>query len=631
LPSASDLVRAVLGAALLIGSSCSSVPASPGGDAGPAVDMAVGAPGAASTSSSIVLSADESVVWVASPDDDAVVEVGTGDLMERRRVAVAGGPLQMTRVSGASGAELLAVTLGQAAELAMLSLVDGHLAPAGVRRIALPCGGTRAVVQSGHDTLLVSCPNDARVVEVNLAQGAVSRTLELAGEPYALALDGGDGFAVTLTRAGLTEVYSALSLQRMSSTALVGEHGFSASQVHALAVDPRSGDFTTLYQRVDRDSDRTRPPEEGGYGQVVDGQPRIEPRLSGACGGRYARYDGGARVFSGASAIAFAHESGLMFVAHRYTDNLAVLDCAAAATAGAGESDLLPLRASVRVGRGPAGLAVSADGLTAYVDVGFDHAVARVTVPSAAPATEAATDADQVQRRDVGTTALSDAALRGRSLFHDAVNIHLTPSGVVTCATCHPSGATDDGLVWFIHTVNIPAKVRRTQSAWGGRPMLAPFHWDGMLHDVAMLSEVNILQLMEGDGLLVDTSDIAAYLAEVPLPPPRPVTSAEQSTIDRGQAVFSSAGCAACHPAPLYADGMSHAVVAPSTDADAALTQVDTPTLLRVRARPPYLSDGRAPTLKSLFTDHNPDDQHGHTAGLPDADLDALVLFLETL
>ena len=35
----------------------------------------------------------------------------------------------------------------------------------------------------------------------------------------------------------------------------------------------------------------------------------------------------------------------------------------------------------------------------------------------------------------------------------------------------------------------------------------------------------------------------------------------------------------------------------------------------------PYLYDGRAETLESLFTEHNPDDLHGETSDLSDTEL----------
>jgi cytochrome c peroxidase len=57
----------------------------------------------------------------------------------------------------------------------------------------------------------------------------------------------------------------------------------------------------------------------------------------------------------------------------------------------------------------------------------------------------------------------------------------------------------------------------------------------------------------------------------------------------------------------------------------------DTPSLRDTYRTPPYLHDGRAPTLRSLFTEHNPSDRHGHTSGLTGGQLDDLVAYLRTL
>ncbi|MCK6546547.1 c-type cytochrome, partial [Myxococcota bacterium] len=224
----------------------------------------------------------------------------------------------------------------------------------------------------------------------------------------------------------------------------------------------------------------------------------------------------------------------------------------------------------------------------------------------------------------------SDAALRGRASFFDAVNTHLTPSGVVTCGTCHPDGG-DDGLVWFLHTRTVPRKLRRTPPAWAAKRALAPYHWDAELADASTLSRGTIVGLMEGDGLVVDTDAIAAYLDEQPFPPPQPVRDA--AAWARGRALFESTetACATCHPAPLFADGLRHDVVPLGDDADAALRLVDTPSLRGARARPPYLHDGRAKTLRDVLTSANAEQRHGATSSLSDADLDALVEYLETL
>jgi DNA-binding beta-propeller fold protein YncE len=601
----------VLAGCLALGLGCGegATPASPG-----------------ATSSSILLDAKAGRLYVTSPDDDAVVEVDPDDLSVLRRFEVPGGPEQLAPFAGQ-----LAVSLGRGAAVAWVELASGT-----VTRSEVPCGGT-AGLAADDAAVFVACPMDDRVVEVTPA--GVLRAWRVPGGPAALAAVG-DELVVALARTGDVVRFERAALRRAPvdlgrppATEPAVRHpleprvGFAATDARAFAVEPASGGLALAYQVVDHDSDRSRPPEQGGYGSVVDARPRIEPRLWAACGGRYARFEGGLRVMSGPSALAAA--GGWLWVAHRQTDNVAALRCEALEGPDARPSDAeLGLQASFTVGRGPRGVAVAPDGRTAWVDVGFDHAVARLVLPDAPAGAPVAPQA--ALRREVGPAIFSEAGQRGRKLFFDAVNTHLTPSGVVTCGTCHPGGG-EDGRRWFLHTVDVPRKLRRTPPAWGARPGLGPLHWDGAFEDAAALTQATIRALMEGDGLLVDADAVAAYMAELPLPTPRPVQDSLRDAWARGEALFTEVGCAECHPAPLFADGLRHAVYVDSADPDGALAEVRTPSLVGARGRPPYLHDGRAESLSALLVEHDPEGRHGRAAGLSPADLDALIVYLESL
>jgi hypothetical protein len=559
-----------------------------------------GPPPYTAASSTIVLSPDEASLWVTSPDDDSVVELDPDTLEVRRSLAVSGAPAELAFVG-----ERLLVTLAQSAELAVIE--DGA-----VRYVTTPCGGTRAVVADGLGGAIVSCPSDDLVLGIDGER--VAWTLDAPGRPTALAVRG-DRFAVSASRLGRMRVFALPDRALVEDIELEDQAGFAAVQVDAIAADARG--FHAIYQRVDHDSDRERPPEAGGYGSVFDGEPRIEPRLSSPCGSRYARFDGGARVFSGPSAI--ASRGGHVWVAHRATDDVAVLRCDGGAPMGR--------VATFELGRGPRGIVLSQGGRTAWVDAGFTRAVARLELGELDGADGPVLEAALERTRPLGSSPrLSDEARRGRALFFDADDTHLTPSGVVTCGTCHPAGG-EDGLVWFFHTEGIAPKVRRTPPAWGARPALAPFHWNGELADAPSLATTTIRELMEGDALLVDVEAIAAWMAEAEPPPGRPIDAS------RGRALFESAevGCASCHSGELLSDAARHAVLAPSSDPLAAIELADTPSLRGVRARPPFFHDGRAATLMDVLTTHNDGDLHGRTSQLAAEELEALVSYLETL
>ena len=138
---------------------------------------------------------------------------------------------------------------------------------------------------------------------------------------------------------------------------------------------------------------------------------------------------------------------------------------------------------------------------------------------------------------------------------------------------------------------------------------------------------------MGGDALVVDTGAIAEWLNEMPPPIARSLSADEQPSAARGATVFNApaTGCATCHSGALYTDRMFHSVLPASTDPDAQLSAVDTPSLIAVRNRPPYLHDGSAPTLMDVLTTQNVGDTHGQTSTLSAQQLQDLETFLESL
>jgi DNA-binding beta-propeller fold protein YncE len=570
-------------------------------------------------SSTLAFNDTESALWITSPDDDEVLELDAETLQVLQRIPVAGAPEQLAVVHN----DIVVTTrLGNA-----VVIIDAETGS--TELIPVPCGGTHSIAvgnAGGLHRAFISCPNDDLVISIEVETRLVGEGIHVPGRPTALAIAG--GLVVVSSSLGLIRSVNPSDMTAVATAELTTNPDRAVTQFDALTATAPGGRVFGAYQLVDNNS-RDRPPEEGGYGSVIDGEPRIEPRVLADCGSRYAVFDGGARVFSGPSAVAYSDTTGVLWVVHRYTQNVAAIRCSRAVSDN--ENGELEVLAQFRVGAGPRGIAVSRDGGTAYIDVGFDHAVSRLVLDAGTLAGNGSPvqEATQTVRRATGPLRFSEAGLRGRGLFFDATNTHLTPSGIVTCGTCHPNG-NEDGITWFLHTETVGPKLRRTPPAWGARPAASPFHWDGEFTDGAVLATDGIQSLLGGDGLVIDTTDIATYMQEIPLPPPAPVESMEADTIEEGEAVFLSAGCAGCHSGELYTDQALHSVVADSIDPDGFLTDVATPMLIGVRARAPYLHDGRAESLEALFGEHNPDDSHGVTSTLSDPDLEALRLYLET-
>jgi cytochrome c peroxidase len=67
----------------------------------------------------------------------------------------------------------------------------------------------------------------------------------------------------------------------------------------------------------------------------------------------------------------------------------------------------------------------------------------------------------------------------------------------------------------------------------------------------------------------------------------------------RGEAVFNGkAKCATCHPAPFYTDNQMHDLRVEEFYAGRATGWVKTFPLRGIKDSPPYLHDGRLPTLE---------------------------------
>ncbi|HEX7442713.1 MAG TPA: c-type cytochrome, partial [Acidimicrobiales bacterium] len=487
---------------------------------------------------------------------------------------------------------------------------------------------------------LVTCPDDDRAVVVDPRLGTVVGAVQVGGRPAAASVQGDTVSIGSEATASVLDVDAGGLLRAATAAGPTGDPtdpgGASTvvpapadrrpSVLAALTPGTTAGQPMGAYQLVDNGTDRDRPPDQGGYGQPFDGRARIEPAALAACGGEFADFRRDDRRFSGPSAAVYEPGTKRLLVVLASTRNVAVLDC------GGTRSGSAAVLGSFRVGAGSRGIALAADGRRAWVDVGYDHAVAEVDL-SGDPSRFAPRDAEprQVVRRSTTTMDLSPRAQDGRLLFPDATNPHLTPAGVVTCASCHPSAGAD-GQVWFLHTAEVPRKFRRTPSALGADPSTKPLHWDGEYHSTTDLVSDTIRNLMGGDGLLVDSSTIGDYLRELRPPANRPVTTGAAAGVARGRALFESdaVGCAWCHSGDRLTDGQAHSVVPPSTDPDGVLAEVVTPALLGVRGRGPYLHDGRAPTLRDVLTAANPTDSHGHTSNLSPDQIDDLVAYLES-
>jgi mono/diheme cytochrome c family protein len=198
---------------------------------------------------------------------------------------------------------------------------------------------------------------------------------------------------------------------------------------------------------------------------------------------------------------------------------------------------------------------------------------------------------------------------------------HRSPSGfaAMSCASCHPEGH-EDGHTWNFD----PIGMRRTQEIGGGILKTAPLHWDGDQHDLsALMSEVFVSRMsgaMPGGRRL---KLMERFIDSLPAQPASPPDDLE--AVARGEAIFSDAkvGCADCHSGAMLTNNRNEDIGKGKA--------LQTPTLVGVASRAPFMHDGCAATLRDRFDPACGGTKHGNVSGLSEAQIDDLVAYLESL
>lgn len=262
-------------------------------------------------------------------------------------------------------------------------------------------------------------------------------------------------------------------------------------------------------------------------------------------------------------------------------------------------------------GNGPRGL-VSA-GTRLWAPLYFTDNLASLDLSDTHPA---------VTLLSLGPQAGETPARAGERLFNDAGNCY---QHWQSCATCHPDGRVD-ALNWDLLNDGI-GNPKNTKSLLFA-PQTPPMMWLGIrdADTTAIRTGFRYIQFHPVSG--PDADAVSAYLAAMqPVPGPN---RANSPAARRGKAVFAAADCARCHHGPYYTD-LKLYDVGTGPDLTTNTSAFVTPPLCELWRTAPYLHDGRAATLKELFTLYNPHDQHGVTSHLSPRDLDALVEYLQTL
>lgn len=606
-------------------------------------------------SSSIAVVGDHRVA-VVSPDSGEVAVArwsDEGTLAIERRVAVCEEPRTLAPFFDAGGEARIAVACQRGGSVAIID-PSGSVAP---ETIPMPYGARPFGVVAGDDgTLYVSLQALGELAEIRPDRSVRRHRAIPDARGVALLPDG--RIAVTRWRSPDTRGEIAV-VDRMTDSV----------DIWTLAYDPQAGSDTEIggvpsyleQVLVSPDGQLAVVPSLQaaiGEGLYVTGGERpltfqttvravlsfLDPRTGTEHFGRRRQLDN--RGFANASV--FSSRGDWLFVVTRGTRTVERIDVLTNQVSGTIQN----------VGFSPQGVALSPDDRFLFVDaflsreiVMYDvtdftaepRALARATIVSAEP--------------------LEPQILLGARLFNDSLDPRLSRDGYLACAHCHLDGLAD-GRTWDF--TDRGEGLRNTTNLLGFPSTGGAIHWTANFDEVQDF-EHDIRFAFRGTGLMSDadfhtgTRDqplgdpkagvspeldaLAAYVRSLDRFPPSPYREPDGSLGDaarRGKAIFErpDVGCTSCHEGPDLTDsgfdapGMPRLHDVGTTGPGSGrrlgmpLVGLDTPTLHGVWSSAPYLHDGSAATLREVLTTRNPDDRHGRTSGLSDAEIDDLVAYL---
>ncbi len=279
--------------------------------------------------------------------------------------------------------------------------------------------------------------------------------------------------------------------------------------------------------------------------------------------------------------------------------------------------------------RNPRQLALSPDGSRLFIAERLQDSILVINTTNLAA----------VGRVVLGDGGESDPIRRGERLFTWAGK---TFQGQFSCRSCHPDGHVD-GLNYDFDGDGIGDNLLDNRSLQGVAGTW-PFKWSGKNPSLKVQCGPRFAKvLMRTDPFDGEQLDNLTHFVES-MPPPRTrhVQDTEWTqTRERGRLLFfavqTSDGkpipperrCSTCHRPPLYTNRAKSSVGtrAPQDSTD----EFDTPHLLGIAASAPYLHDGRAKSLEELWTLYQTNDLHGVSSYMSKQQLNELVEYLKTL
>jgi YVTN family beta-propeller protein len=220
-----------------------------------------------------------------------------------------------------------------------------------------------------------------------------------------------------------------------------------------------------------------------------------------------------------------------------------------------------------------------------------------------------------------------DLVRKGEMYFNDAT---LCYQGWQSCASCHSSDARVDGMNWDLLNDGMgnPKNVKSLLFCFQTPPVMAM----GVRADAGAAIRAGLRSILFKTPREDVATAIDAFVKNLqPITSPFLIHNRPNDSAERGRKLFFSnnAGCAQCHPLPLFTDLKPHATGAGKFDQ--STDQFYTPTLIELWRTAPYLHDGSAATLRDVVLGHGLTDRLSRNSDLKPSDVDDLVSYLLTL
>jgi YVTN family beta-propeller protein len=261
--------------------------------------------------------------------------------------------------------------------------------------------------------------------------------------------------------------------------------------------------------------------------------------------------------------------------------------------------------------------AVVVVGHTAYVANYFSDTLSAVDLSAPRLAAESI---------PLGPKREMDVVRKGEFYFHDA---RICLQTWQSCSSCHPGEARVDGLNWDLLNdgTGNPKNTKSLLLAHRTPPAMSL----GIRADARAAVRSGIQHILFTTQAEEVPAAIDEYLKSLQtVPSPHLVHGKPSEAAKRGEAVFSRAGCAECHPPPIFTD-LRQYEVGTRRSFDKPGDKFDTPTLIEVWRTAPYLHDGSAVTVRDFLTTRNRHDRHGKTSALTNEELEDLCAYVLSL